>query len=325
VHAIDALTGKPKWIGKERLVCDRVFGLTVTEHERVAMVVVGTDQGMFAFRAADGAKLWFTAVAAGVAGPAVAKGIVVAGGADGKVYGFAVETGKVRWQSDYLEDRPEDPPGFPGARARFSEPARPCSAATDGQMVALSIFDQCRTLAFDAASGKRLWDFQTQGWMYGRPRIGALFVYFGSQDDNLYAVDKQLGKQQWKVAMGGSSHAMAVADDRFVYFGSDNGKLCAIDVAVGRVAWEFPIARVEGRTTAIYASPVVLGDTVYLGAMEGTVYAIDRRTGKERWRLRPSEGSWLTGDLATDGKLLFVATCTDDAKGESSVLAIRLP
>jgi outer membrane protein assembly factor BamB len=325
VHALDAASGAPRWLGKDALVCDRVFGITLTTHEQGAIVVVGTDQGMFAFRAMDGEKLWFTAIAAGVAGPAVAKGIVVAGGADGRVYGFDLRTGEIRWQQDYLEDRPDDPPGFKGEEARFSEPARPCGAATDGAMVALSIFDQCRTLAFDAATGKRLWSFRTEGWMYGRPSFGPLFVYVPSQDEHVYAIDKQIGRQQWKVGTKARNEAMAALQDRFVYCGSCDGTLHAIDVAVGRVAWTFPIERFEGRTTAIYSRPVVLGDVVYFGAMEGTVYALDRATGKERWRLRPSPDSEITGDLETDGTRLFVVTRTNDGKGESSVLAIRLP
>lgn len=324
VHAIDAVTGRPCWVGKEGLVCDRVFGITLARHEQVAMVVVGTDKGMYAFRAADGEKLWFTAVAAGVAGPAVAKGLVVAGGADGRVYGFDLKSGAIRWQSDYLEDRPDDPPGFRGAEARFQEPARPCAAATDGEMVALSVFDQCRTLAFDAASGKRLWDFRTQGWMYGRPSIGPLFVYVGSQDNHVYAVDKQIGRQQWKVATDSRNEAMAAVGDRFVYCGCCDGTVRAIDVAVGRVAWTFTIDKAEPRTTAIYARPVVRGDTVYCGALEGTVYALDRAAGTLRWKLRPAAG-WIAGDLETDGERLFVVTQEDDGKGESAVLAIRLP
>ncbi|MBL8751756.1 MAG: PQQ-binding-like beta-propeller repeat protein [Planctomycetes bacterium] len=325
VHAIDAATGEPRWLGKDPLVCDRVFGITTALHEGTAVVVVGTDKGMFAFRAKDGEKLWFTPIASGVAGPAVAKGLVVAGGADGRVYGFDLGTGEIRWQQDYLEDRPDDPPEFPGASARFEEPARPCAAATDGEMVALSIFDQCRTLAFDAATGKRLWSFRTGGWMYGKPSIGPLFVYVGSQDEHVYAIDKQIGRQQWKVATKARNEGMAAVQDRFVYCGSCDGKLHAVDVAVGRVAWTFPIERFEGRTTALYARPVVVGETVYLGAMEGTVYALDRANGKERWRLRPSPDSELTGDFVTDGERLFVLTQTDDGKGESSVLAIRLP
>lgn len=325
VHALDATTGAPRWVGKQPLVCDRVFGITHTAQSQLAMVVVGTDTGMFAFRAKDGERLWFTAVAAGVAGPAVAQGLVVAGGADGQVYGFDLETGAIRWHSDYLEDRPDDPPGFRGAEARFSEPARPGASTTDGEIVALSIFDQCRTLAFDAATGQRRWDFRTEGWMYGTPAIGPLFVYVGSQDEHVYAVDKQLGKQQWKVATAARTEAMAAVQDRFVYCGSCDGNLRAIDVAVGRVAWTFPIERFEGRTTAIYARPVVRGDTVYLGAMEGTVYAVDRATGKMRWQLRPSPGSQIAGDLETDGARLFVVTGKAADKGESSVLAIRLP
>lgn len=66
------------------------------------------------------------------------------------------------------------------------------------------------------------------------------------------------------------------------------------------------------------------GHTVYCGAMEGMVYALDRVAGTLRWRLRPSAGA-IAGDLETDGERLFVVTQPEAGKGESSVLAIRLP
>ena len=161
--------------------------------------------------------------------------------------------------------------------------------------------------------------------MYGQPAIGPLFVYVGSQDKGVYAVDKQLGKMQWKVETKARNEAMGALQDRFVYCVSCDGNLRAIDVAVGRVAWAFPIERAEGRTTAIYARPVVLGDTVCFGAMEGTVYCLNRLTGKLQWQLRPSADSEITGDLESDGERLFVVTQTSGGKGESSVLTIRRP
>ena len=155
--------------------------------------------------------------------------------------------------------------------------------------------------------------------------LGPLFVYVGSQDGHVYTVDKQIGKEQWMVATNARNEAPALLHDRFVYYGACDGKLQAIDVAVGRLAWTFPIERFEGRTTAIYACPVVIGDTVYFGALEGTVYALQRATGKVQWKLRPSKDSEIIGDLATDGGRLFVVTRTNADKGESSVLAIGLP
>jgi outer membrane protein assembly factor BamB len=326
IHAIDAATGEKRWTSEGKLVLDFGFGIAFSGVPAFDAVLVGSDTGLFAFDRATGKKRWFTAIAAGVAGPACTNTMVVAGSADGNVYGCELATGRIRWQSEYLEDRPDDPPGFVGAQARFQgKPARPCNATTDGTIVALSVFDQCRTLAFDAATGKRLWDFRTQGWMYGRPAFGALHVFVGSQDKNFYAVDKETGKLAWQVETGDRVEAGAFAAERFVYFGSCDGNLYAVDQGVGRVPWKFPTEPREDVGAPIYSRPLVRGDTVYLAAMMGTVYAVDRTTGKLRWRIEPLAKSELVGDLAADGDTLFVTTRASGDAGESAVVAIKLP
>lgn len=325
VRALDAATGQVRWTqAKVPLPCMFTFGLTAVAVAADVFVVVGCDAGLRAFRGRDGEPLWQTDIPGGVAGPAVAKGVVVAGGARGRVHGCDLRTGAIQWDSDYLEDRPEDPPGFVGRDARFAEPARPCDAATDGGIVALSVFDQCRTLAFEPVTGKRLWSFPTQGWMYGTPAFGSLFVYVGSQDRGIYAIDKQSGKQVWRVTADRRTESAPAITERFLYQGSCDATLRAIDVAVERVAWSFTARVPAGATEAIYSRPVVVGDLVCFATMEGTVYGIDRGKGTERWRVRPCEGSSITADLASDGERLFVVVNRTDKGGQEGVVAIAL-
>ncbi|MCU0865685.1 MAG: PQQ-binding-like beta-propeller repeat protein [Planctomycetes bacterium] len=325
VRALDAATGEVRWTqAKADLPCKFTFGLTTVAVEAEVFVVVGCDAGLRAFRGRDGEPLWQTDIPGGVAGPTVAKGIVVAGGARGRVHGCDLQTGAIRWDSDYLEDRPEDPPGFVGRDARFAEPARPCDAATDGEIVALSVFDQCRTLAFEPVTGKRLWSFPTQGWMFGTPAFGPLFVYVGSQDCGIYAIDKQTGKQVWRVATDNRTESAPAIAERFLYQGSCDGNLRAIDVAVERVAWTFTAPVPAKATRAIYSRPVVVGDLVCFAMMEGTVYGIDRAKGTERWRLRPCDGSHIAADLGCDGERLFVVVGSTMKGGQDGVVAIAL-
>lgn len=323
IHALDAATGDVRWVSEGRIEFSFGYGIASSPRPGFAAILVGCDTGLIALDQKSGKPLWSTAIDKGVAGPACTQDAVIAGGADGKVHACDLLTGKLLWEHDYLGDRPEDPPGFQGADARFDgRPARPGAAATDGAMVALSVFDQCRTLAIDAKSGKRLWDFRTQGWMYGRPTFGTLHVFVGSQDDHVYGVDKELGKQAWNVATGSRNEAAATAADRFVYFGSCDGNLYAVDQMVGRVVWQFATEKDAAIGSPIYGRPVVVGDTVYLAVMNGIVYAVDRRSGKQRWQFRPVAKCRISGDLATDGERLFVAAGAPIMQGEAGKSAV---
>ncbi len=60
----------------------------------------------------------------------------------------------------------------------------------------------------------------------------------------------------------------------------------------------------------IYASPIVAGGQVYIATQEGQVYAVDRNTGQPLWEM--SFGSPINQPLAlADGRLYFR---TDDGR-----------
>ena len=323
LHALDAAHGKPLWVRGDLSEFNYCFDMAASTSETFPALLVAADNGMHALDFATGETIWHAEFELGVHGPAIAGNVVVAACADGKAYGLRLQTGEQLWQHDFLEDAPPDPEGFSGDKARFSgRPARPGNTATDGTLAVFPVFDQCRAIAVEPATGKRLWVCQTQGWVYARPSIGPLNVYVASQDRHLYAFDKQIGKQAWKVKMGGSNESSAAPTKRFVYYGSCNGVLYAIDQGVGRVAWQFAIDRIKGQTRAIYSRPLVHGDTVYLAAMQGMLYAVNRETGTLRWKLRPLEDSEFNSDIAFDGTRMFITTRMDGKVGTSAVVAV---
>jgi outer membrane protein assembly factor BamB len=204
--------------------------------------------------------------------------------------------------------------------------ARPGAAATGGTLVVFPVFDQCCAVAVDARTGERRWAFRTKGWMGATPAIYADSVYLGSQDRHLYAVDKRTGEERWKIRTGSRVSAGALSAGGHVYFGSCDAHLYGLGRADGAKAWAFETEHAEGRGAPIYGSPVVIGDTIYLGAMAGKVYAIARETGELRWSVAPMPGSEINSDLRTDGERLFVTTRRDiDGKGESVAIAVELP
>ncbi len=70
--------------------------------------------------------------------------------------------------------------------------------------------------------------------------------------------------------------------DDAVVVGGDTGRLYAID-GDGVLLWTADTAEA---TRGIHGTPTVAGDTVYVGAYDGALYAFDRATGRRRWRVR---------------------------------------
>jgi outer membrane protein assembly factor BamB len=76
-------------------------------------------------------------------------------------------------------------------------------------------------------------------------------VFAATRDGRLHAVDARSGKTLWGVATGA---------DRALPWGHESGDL-------------------------YLSSPTASGDLVLFGSGDGRLYALDRRSGKERWRV----------------------------------------
>jgi outer membrane protein assembly factor BamB len=141
------------------------------------------------------------------------------------------------------------------------------------------------------------------GESWGRAGLAALYgdiLLFGAENGNLYALDTASGTPRWKLAVHPSGEAPAVVDG-IAYCGTDDS-LIAIDVAKAKVIWSCKISSGGG------SSPAVVNGAVYLRTANGSLYAVEARTGKELWTYRRAgTGFWVvrTSPSVWDGKVYF--------------------
>ena len=61
--------------------------------------------------------------------------------------------------------------------------------------------------------------------------------------------------------------------------GNGDGKVYALNIEDGSKAWEF------ATDDRVWATPVVVDDTVYVASLDHTLYALELQTGTEQWRV----------------------------------------
>jgi outer membrane protein assembly factor BamB len=278
--------------------------------------------GLTALNRRHGNVLWTCGAAGNATGSSplvVADRIVVAG--DGGKVATVDFDGKPIWQYDIAADAP---PGFDAERAKFAgAAARPRSAASDGTAIYQSVFDQSRIIVIDLKAGRRRWSFQAKGWIWGEPTVTDERVFFGSQDRNLYCLDKRRKTLYWAFPTKSRIEAGVAYRDGSVYFGSCDGRFYRVDAGTGKEVWNYQTPRAGGVVTAIYSAPLCTEDAVYFGSFDGYLYALRRDSGALKWRIRPVEGTHVTSSPLTDGRTLFVAIQRDTEKqGEHAIVAI---
>lgn len=141
---------------------------------------------------------------------------------------------------------------------------------------------------------------------------------------SLVALDARSGVERWHAPTGGSgASAPAVVDDA-VYVGSADGSVRAFDAATGVERWRWPVDTAEGEQLRLggVISPVVANGLVYapVYALDGvtTLYALDGRTGQERWRFAPEGGIWGQPIVAGDTAFVGSSSFPDQGEGEST-------
>jgi outer membrane protein assembly factor BamB len=208
--------------------------------------------------------------------PVADEGIVYVGSADGHLYAVDLESGQQRW------------------RFATGEKVRSSPTVTDG-VVHFGSWDG-HVYALDSGTGEEIWRFDSGGPVQGSPAVTSGLVIVGSRSARVFGLDEETGDVVWThVHEDGSwveSSPVVVGD--VVYIGSSDAlKLFALEVATGAKLWHFETGGWS------WGTPVTSEDTVYIGGisaypyyfegvdLEAGFYAVDRRTGQERWRMEP--------------------------------------
>ena len=255
--------------------------------------------------------------------PLIVKNRIVVADYSGKVSAVDFD-GHLIWQHDIAADEPPSPPGFDSNRARMAgTAARPRTAASDGTAIFQPIFDQSRLAVIDLKAGRRRWSFQAKGWIYGEPDVTDDRVFFGSQDNHLYCLDKtrktivgvsppSLGSRQGVAYRNGS-----------VFFGSCDGRFYRVNAETGKEVWSYQTPESQGASTAIYSAPLCTEDAVYFGSFDGHLYCLRIDNGQLKWRIQPVKGSEITGSPLTDGRRIVLAIRRNfEKQGQDAIVVI---
>jgi outer membrane protein assembly factor BamB len=147
--------------------------------------------------------------------------------------------------------------------------------------------------AADAANGRLLWHkhYRHPANFAGSAGIAGGRAYITSHDGNLRVYDLQRGRYLWRMKIAPAESPPIVAGN-LVYFGDGppggDGTFRAVDVRTHRVRWAHKASGTISSGAALTRS------TAYFASYGGSVYAVDRFSGRLRWRTAvqgPSGGS----------------------------------
>lgn len=123
------------------------------------------------------------------------------------------------------------------------------------------------------------WSYATGGGVYSSPALSSdgLYIYVGSEDGCIYALDSHVGLLAWNYFVGGSGSAIysspAIDVTGILYIGDDNNNIYALNATTGSFLWKF------STEYCINSSPAIWEGGVYIGSDDGYLYAFNAQTG----------------------------------------------
>lgn len=166
----------------------------------------------------------------------------------------------------------------------------------------------------DLRTGKRIGYITVDGAVTGTPvwNGSAIYIPISTEHETVESVDIGNGLKNWKAEYGQSESSPLLYDKR-LYVTSLNGNLYCLNPANGDEFWKFETGS-EDEKKPIRSSPATDSGVVVFGCDDGILYAVERSSGKLRWKFHTQEsifaspttvkGRVVVGSL--DGKMYCV-------------------
>lgn len=159
-----------------------------------------------------------------------------------------------------------------------------------------------------ARNGSIAWTYYTGAPVRSSPHQADGHLFIGSDDCHLHAVNVTSGRGIWQTDTGAPIRSTPLVSHESIYCGNEDGDLLSLDYR-GTIKWRFKARR------AVTSSPVSSKGLLYFSSLDGTLYALDAKTGWVAWRFRLGKGSisspCLSDNLVFTGAIDGVIYCVE--------------
>lgn len=178
--------------------------------------------------------------------------------------------------------------------------------------------------ANDATNGKKLWG-TGDGELRHRSSSAAMYgdIFYILSAESLFAIESKTGRILVRKKLGYNVNVTStplVTDSEIIFGTSDRGFI-ALDKETLTEKWNFKTKPamiysapyVRNPAATVETSPVLAGNTVYAGASDGVIYALDCKSGKMKWK--HETGAPVFATVAASGNGLFAVDYSGNVYG----------
>lgn len=240
--------------------------------------------------------LWQTSVGDGVGShfstlrPVFADSKVIVADRVGEIVALDPASGESIWRQDFADIKQQ---GMLGGLFSANEPAKIGGLSVGGNKVFVGT-ENGVVMALSLESGDILWQTSVKGEVLAAPGYAEGIVVVNTGGGTLFAMNATNGEALWKsesdvppLTLRGIPAPVVASGG--VLLGTAMGKVQANILESGIVAWETAITAPSGSTDLerlvdVDATPLLYAGTLYTLSYNGTLAAVELRTGRVVWK-----------------------------------------
>lgn len=169
----------------------------------------------------------------------------------------------------------------------WSQSIKPTTAPTVAKNVLyVGAFDH-NVYAFNAATGAKLWSFQTNGPIYAASAVVNGVLYVGSDDHNVYALNAATGAKLWSFSTKNAVRGAPDVVSGVVYVTSTDGNAYALNAQTGTMLWRKYIGSDNGSSPTVDDGMVFVAAHNYDNPYHSRLiylFGLNAATGTRVWR-----------------------------------------
>ena len=155
------------------------------------------------------------------------------------------------------------------------------------------------------------WVYRTGGKVSSSAAVVNGKVYIGSDDHNLYCLNAYTGQKIWNFMTGYWVGASPAVVGGKVYTGADDGYFYCLNAETGQQIWKTNAGGLFDhimmpQELQSRSSPIIVGDRLYAGALDGKVYCLRISDGVVQWTY--TTGGPIGGSPAYSNGVIFIAS-----------------
>lgn len=141
-------------------------------------------------------------------------------------------------------------------------------------------------VAYTKTMGFKKWTYNENGGVSNPGIAVGSYIFFSTYSGKAIALNAANGKLFWSTDIDYPTSKPFVFDNGRIYIHTQNDELISLEASSGERLWTFK----RGGSTKIQVSstnaPVLLGSLIVSGFSDGSIVALEKNNGRERWSRR---------------------------------------